>query len=79
MHLTNKMPEAHNGFVESAAAETAGAPVAEIEITKEMVSAGAKQLRVPIIMDLMDGCLSPQAVAADVFRAMLSVYRECVR
>ncbi len=42
-----------------------------------MLDAGAKKLRVNILMDLLDGGLSPREVAEDVFRAMLSIYRGC--
>ena len=44
MHLTNSPNEAHKGHVESAKAESTGAPVHEIEVTPAMIVAAGAEL-----------------------------------
>jgi hypothetical protein len=45
-------------------------PKEDIEITPEMIEAGAEALRGGVSQDLADGFLTPREVAVSVYRAM---------
>ena len=47
----------------------------EIEITAEMIEAGAQELNGDVVDDLRDGTITRWAVVETVFRAMLRVSR----
>jgi hypothetical protein len=64
MHLTNSPSEAHKATAESVAAESAGAPVHEIEVTDAMLDAAADVAR------LYDREDPPDWLNAAVYRAM---------
>ena len=70
MHLTNKRIKGHKDRVESAEAETAGAPVREIEITPGMIKAGVEAY-LPFwggLRDCDEG--ADEEMVIEVFRAM---------
>jgi hypothetical protein len=47
----------------------------EIEITPEMVAAGAAELAGFVVRDIVDGFASPADVAVAVYRAMMDISR----
>jgi hypothetical protein len=48
----------------------AGAPEDKIEMTPEMVEAGAAELDAFVAQDLLEGFINPHKVAVSVYRAM---------
>ena len=65
MHLTYPDSDTHTGTVSTAKAEEAGAPETEIEITPEMIEAGAM-----ILCRFHPGEDLEDEVACEIWRAM---------
>lgn len=65
----------HKGSVNCVASGSAGAPKDEIEVTPEMIRAGAAVLSPKTVANLMDCWASPTDVAEKVFRAMIQAAR----
>ena len=71
MHLTYPDSDTHTGAVSTANAGEAGAPESEIEVTPEMMAAGAEVLRLQfdsLIGD--DDGHYPRILAETIFRSM---------